>query len=620
MMNNSLLLYFDENIIVPVSCDICGILHETGVITYGKEDFSYIPDLKKFYTSTVGDTDFNTSFLFAESVPYAYRSRILETFKENGFNIRSYSMSPALVFADFLRAKNNIADYGFGDNILILTSVGDSLRVTSLVCDDERWQWSGTYCKIDGVGEYPLKRVIVETVVRKVDENKGFFTDKGKFEAEAAAQFQNADQWLAMYRDSSAKMLLTYKYGSIEGDSVLLDLDKEVVKTSYESTLAPAVSGINDFIKKNLCNSIRQLLYIGPAFEEKELRDKVEAVTGCSNSWPLPYNAIVSAISGFFKTDVPQDNIADLKKYEEAERKNAAAIQKWMSSAVRLSNLRDEMKHLLTPLQDAMYNELNDLGTQIGSVGEELAKSRFDDAYGKLAVLRFPKPATESLISDVRQKLAEKNEMAYTMQEVKGISGASVLVSEIEHLSDVLNDQLNKVAVGRDAISAQKELVDFYKEHYDEYLDLKRKFNSASDYSSKSELVKQMAAVTMEPLPELKLRQVRVELKGTKTKVKTGLFKKKDVAHIEMKVLDGESLPCDAVLNIANKVLINLSEDGADCKAYEIPKGESSFVVDIESPDTQIDFKQKIYYNIFVARDVLDKQAIKPDITPIREV
>ena len=147
----------------------------------------------------------------------------------------------------------------------------------------------------------------------------------------------------------------------------------------------------------------------------------------------------------------------------------------------------------------------------------------------------------------------------------------------------------------------------------DSDLDLKREFNNALDYKTKKGLVLKMKELTEEPMPELKLRQVCAEIKYTKERIKIGLFKKKDVIHFTVVVKDNESLPCEALLNISNKVQIKSSEGDSDCIAYEIEKGNTKFEVDLESSNCILDLTKPIYCYLFVGKNVLDKSAIKCD-------
>jgi hypothetical protein len=162
-------------------------------------------------------------------------------------------------------------------------------------------------------------------------------------------------------------------------------------------------------------------------------------------------------------------------------------------------------------------------------------------------------------------------------------------------------------------LDQKREEVRFYESHYDEYLSLLRKFKTSTSLQEKRELVTEMSKITKQELPSLKLRTVVADLKAELKVTKEGFLgmKKRKSVVINMSIKDGDTLPCDAVMNISSEQQITANEGDFRCIAVEIPKGESSFCTEIPLPDSRLDSKKMIYVNLFVAPKVLDKRAIR---------
>lgn len=617
-MKSKLLLYIDTNIIVPVSCDAGGRTHETESILYnGDLNLSHIEIIQDFYQKTTGVNTIDTHFVFAETIETPLKKKIMETFSKEGIIPMSFTAIPSIVLTEYALKQIPGGENSFGDNVAVIYSNDDSLRLTGTIYDGNGWQWNVSNGRIPKVGNSPLKRCLVECLINERDKNLGAIDDRNR-EQEIAYQMQFADEWLQLYKnsgilESNEDMIVNFKF-SFEDSNVRLRLSKREIEQSYEKTLAPAISSIVEYKEKKCSNSIKYAILVGPAFEEENFTSKVKIALDCEEQFSvIPYVRLGSVFAKYLGACVLEDNFAKFDQISKTKENIFKNTLDWIQYAQLLTEFNENLGTELRELSRRVDEDTETLKSVFQATDLHMQKSVFSEARLALNKIMFPSVLVSNSIQEARLLLAKKENLEGVFAKLECVDGARQLVNKIKDNSDKIKAGISLSESHSVAIVEKAKRIDFCEEHYDEYLDLKREFNRASAYKDKAELVLKMKAISDEPMPELKLRQVFAEIKYTKEKVKVSLFKKKDVLHITVNVKDDEKLPCAALLNISNKVLIRASDGDAECLAFEIEKGESTFSVDLESTDCQLDFTKPIYCYVFAGRNVIDRAAIRCD-------
>lgn len=620
MTKSNLLLYFDTNVIISVSCDASGRTHETEALSYSTcPDISHIEIIRNFYQKTTGINTIDTHFVFAETIESSFKKKVIETFSKEGISPVSFTTIPSIVLTNYALRQVPGNKTSFGENVVIIYSNEESLRLTGTIYDGNVWQWNVTNNIIPKVGNSPLKRALVECLINERDKHLGAIDARNR-EKEINYQMQFVDEWLPIYKklESREDLIVDFRF-SFEDDFVKLRIQKREIELSYEQTLAPAVSAIADYKEKKCSNSVKYAILIGPAFEEENFTFKVKTALECHDHFSvIPHTRLSRIFAEYLENCELTDDFSkfdEINTYYEKLYKNNL---EWIQYARVLTEFNEQLNAELSVLSKYVADDTKALATIISDTDLFLKKSAFDDAREALDKTKFPSLSVNNSIQEARLLLAKKENMEGIFGKLEYVDGARQLIKKIQDNSTMMRNEIIISESHRNTIDEKSSQIDFLESHYDDYLDLKREFNKAPDYRAKKELVEKMRDITLEPMPELKLRQVFAEIKYTKEKVKVSFFKKKDVLHITVNVKDDEKLPCTALLNISNKVLIRASDGDAECLAYEIEKGENTFSVDLESTDCQLDFNKPIYCYVFVGRNVLDKAAIKCDSVVIK--
>ena len=597
-----------------------------------------LTNIKQFYIDNTGDMSVNisTSFVFGESIGFDARKQFISSMAKNGFTPVSFSKTLSAVLIDY--ACRSMPDVKFGDHTLVITSAADTLRLTSAVFDGDKWLSDGTFELIEGVGDAPLKKAFIKYVVEQVDRNRGYLTTREKFQKECEWQNQNAERWLSR-ADSAGNIFISDFAYSFDADvKYSCDVSKRFLDAVLEDAVRNAVSQIISFKNRVMGTHIAYAIFCGPAFDDNDfvnmMRSSLDNPTYlCLSSYLMP-----KALSVFFEKYY--DLADDFDKYDlavAAMQKSSAAISTWVESAGKIRDLWEGLKETVPELKAALTEDLKRYDEMVQMCDERLSHSDFKGAYDKLNTYLLPSTRTSTASRAVNEYIRKANELHPVFDKIKSVDGARIVVEQITAECDNVLSENGLITIARAlptlldrkrndgscADENQRDSVAYYESHYDEYVDLKSRFNLSNNIREKRELIALMEKITKEPLPEVTIRHVAVELFAELKVEKTGFLglKTKKELHYSVKVRGNETLPCDAVINISTNVQQKANEGSSTCVAIEIPKGESYFEGVLPLPDSRIQEDKPIYVFIFVAPDVLDKEALEanPNYRIIRQ-
>lgn len=589
-----------------------------------------LKNIRRFYEENTGDTSVNisTSFVFAESIGVDGRRKFLDGMNRNGFVPISFSKSLTAVLLDY--AEKSMPEVKFGDNVLLVTSASDTLRLTSAVFDGDKWLTDGTCEVVTAVGDSPLKTAFVRYVVDQVDKNRGYLTTKEKREREYEFQYPNADEWFSRADDTGNIFIKDFSYSFDPEVKYTCEVKRSFLAAVQEKAVRDAVSQILAYKKRFMDKHMVCAVLCGPAFDDVEFVNMMRSSLGNPSYICVPSHVMPSALTVFFNRYYELEE--SFEKYDSvvtAMRNSRAAIATWVESAGKIRSLWESLNETVPELESAFAEDFKHLEEMLKSCDDMLSSSDFKRAYEVLTLYPIPSMRTSAASHGVNECLRKLNELQPVFAKVRAIDGARVVIERIEAvcrqvtaedgimtmvkaLPQVLDRKRDDGACGD---GQTRDSVAYYESHYDEYISLKSRFNVSNSIKEKRELIERMKEVTKEQLPDLTIRHVAVELSAELKMEKTGFLglKKKKELHYGMKVKGKETLPCDAVINISNNVQQRANDGSSTCVAVEVAKGESRYEGVLPLPDSRIQEDKPIYVFLFVAPDVLDKRALESD-------
>ena len=467
-----------------------------------------------------------------------------------------------------------------GDQTLILNSIADQLVMTDAVYDGEKWMSDGTFQSIPNFGEAPIKDALVRYVIRSIDKSNSFLFSDGLFKEEFDCQRPNADKWLEQCRTGdNAIFIPDFRYKSF-GGPFSCSVPDHVLKHETELALRNSTNQITAYVRNRIGDDLTNVVMLGLAFDDGELAEKVVRAVG-----DYPYLVINTArmpdLFSRYMADFGSvtDDIRQFDKEMATIRKQRKSVTAWSNSAGDIRKLRIFIKEAADQLDEKVKEEQT-VYDQVTKLCEgELRTSAFDKAREKLRGAGLPKPVTLNAIQKAKAYVTDVHSKGPMFQSVLGVAGAKAVVTEIEEEAKRILALIGQSSALLAGLQGWEEKIDYYEKHYDEYLRLKNQFNEPDlTHQQRIEIRNRMKEITMEPLPELVLKHVKVRLEAEVKTVRKGLFCKKKMLRVAFSVLDGEALPCDAVLNITRgRLPVSPQSGSSSCIRVDIQKGERSF-------------------------------------------
>lgn len=564
--------------------------------------------------TAVNDKVIPTGFVFAESLEFPARKAFMERMMGEGFLPVSFSETPTDMVLSYV-VGSRAEEFAFGDYIAVITSAANSLRLTTCVYDGETWL-SGGDCKVvSGIGDAPLKQALVRCVVDTVDKNRGFLSaDGARRQREYLHQMVNADKWFSLYKGQDGDFDIgDFRYSHDPDASYSCHIPRNLLESIFGDTVNKAMSEIGSYVRAATGkNSLKLTILCGAAFDDDKFASMVKAALDNVPGTCLQSYALQEVYRKFpADWDSSAENFSEYDKIVARERGRLLAVTAWVASASKIRQLWTDMESSVPYLKEVVAADERRMNEMLGMADTCLATSRFADAREKLVAYSLPGDATKSAKADVRVQLAELDDLQMTFQSVMSVNGARHVVERINRLAEDAAELMKTVNGFQDVLTAKKEQITFFEAHYDEYLELKRKFNRAVTVPERREIVEKMRDLTKEPLPELRLNPVKVLLNAEVVTEKAGLFKKIRKLVCRAKVDKGEVLPCDAVVDISTRVQITANMGDARCIAVPFAKGQSVLEAEFSLPDKRLEDGKPIYVYLFAGADVLDKNAIE---------
>lgn len=576
---------------------------------------SMLKDIRTFYKDSTGDSSavIPVSYVFAESIDAVVRRAFMENMRANDFAPVSFSTFPSSLVVDYA-IKAVPRDWKFGDNIMIISSAADMFRLTTVVYDGSIWHADGGCKLINDVGDAPLKEAFIKYVVDEVDKNRSHLVTPEVRRREYLHQRQNADRWLALKRDSRGNFDIDdYAYYINPAIRYSCHVEGSFLVAAYEQAVRTTVGMIEAYRREVIGDNLALTVFCGPAFDDEELVKMIKDSLGNPTAVSVPSYQMPKALKCFWPDHM--NELEDFSKFDSIVSRQIAvrkSITSWIASAAKIRLLWEKLAEYIPVLEYELKGDQFHCEEMVKLCHDRLKVSDFEGAKSKLLVYELPSERSRAAKFTVDALLNERSDLQQIFAAVNSIAGARQAIGEIDRYAEIALKLYEVIGTYTADIEAAKELITYYESHYEEYKELKKKFKSAKTILEARGLVERMSDITMEELPALKLRTVDVNLKAELKVVKEGLFgmKKKKSVVISASVKNEETLPCDAILNVSTEQQIEANEGDHRCLAFVIPKGESSFTEEIQLPDPHLDSKKMIYVNLFVAPKELDKRAI----------
>ena len=587
---------------------------------------SFIKDIKSFWdqSTSVSLNLIPTVYLFADSEVITEGSKrfFIEMMEKEGFAPLSFSVSPNIPICRYIQKEISSFKPSFGDNILFLSSVGETLRFSSAVFDGDSFLTDGRTRRVENFGDAPLKNSLIRYVVDAIDRScGGVLTTTERREAEYRYQLRNADKWFNIRRE---------KNGDFDVEDFLFSFDPvnqsprttlvrgSFLETEQENTVRQAIEKINQFVYEVLGQKPFFIVFCGEAFEDDTFTSKILQKLDIKDKIVFTPNTLAKALFQYF--DIFQEREERFESFDkifkDIQRENKG-VSEWIRNASKIIAIEKDLSNGKKDLEAALREDNDCFSEMMNKCANYLKKSRFEEARKTLSLYELPSSRVVLAKKDAQSARDKSLEMAPVYERIEVIGRARLKVNTIHELETAILNLSKKPDENIAVISARKIRIDELKARHHEYIDLKRKFDREKDYRARISLIDQMRIVTEEELPEISLPHVSAEL-SAQIEVGGNFFKRTKTLKFSVAIAKGEQLPCDAELHVATKSLTSVED--RMCFSFDIPKGSAGTIMgELNLPHQFVEPKKTIYLYLFPNEEVVDKNAIKADFIYVKQ-
>ena len=401
---------------------------------------SVLNNIRQFYLDNTGDmsVNINTSYIFSESIGFDARKIFLASMQKNGFNPVSFSKSLSTVLMDY--AIRTMPEVKFGDHTLIITSAADTLRLTSAVFDGDKWLSDGNFELVEGIGDAPLKKAFIKYVVEQVDKNRGYLTTKEKFQKECEWQNQNAERWLSRADAAGNIYVPDFAYSFDADVKYSCDISKRFLDAVLEDAVRNAVSQIISYKNRIMDKHIAYVILCGPAFDDNDFVNMMRNSLDNPSYLCLPNSRMPKALQVFFEKHYDLEE--DFNKYDSAVEsilKSRAAISTWVESAGKIRSLWEGLNETVPELDAALAEDVKRFEEMLQMCDERLSHSDFKGAYDKLNTYPLPSMRSTTAVHAVNEYLRKANDLNPIFDKIRAVDGARLVVDQIETVCENLH-------------------------------------------------------------------------------------------------------------------------------------------------------------------------------------
>lgn len=567
---------------------------------------SFLEDIKTFYKrETLADV-ISTEYIFADSIGMKERKAFISAMKGEDFIPVAYAKEPSELYLQEVEKSRICSSFSLGDNILIINSAMEGLRLSCAVHDGQNWLMDAACECVQGVGESPLKRAIVECVVKDVDRNRGFLATETDRIEEVEFQMANADRWLEVYRSSKDRFYIrNFVYSHASDESCQCDMPRKFIESAYRNSVDSALSAVRDYRDKVCGKALRAVVLTGPAFEDENFAHTMIDAIGNPASVIVTSDRLLEAMDSYCRSGMFVENSFDnFDKFAATREREQKTVKVWVSNAFKINKLLEELQAGHNELNSLVRTDKERIEEELKLIDGHLARSAFDEADAAVNKMAYPSARTSDSISSSRYLFSVKEKMGGVFAELGDNPAAKVVINRINSEYNAIVGLIDEADACAKTVEEERAAIAKYRNSYEKYLELRRQFARSSDPKELKKLVVQMRPLTRETLPEITVREVNATLSGAVKVSKKGLFKKQRTLEVGFSVEAGDVLPYEAVMIVSTSVQIGADVSGADCIVFDVPKGVSSFSEEIPLPDNRLEQGKPIRLYLFASPSV----------------
>ncbi len=460
-----------------------------------------VNDLREWYRSIIHTQqgDIPVVCTYSDTVPVNARKTFMGMLEENGFAIRSYSLSFNRLIARYCNLRPE-----YGKQIVFVTASGDKVQLLSMIYWNDEFVSCGNVETIEYTGEDPVKMALVQHIVDTNNRQTGFFTHE-QLQREYAYQMQYATEWLDIARKAKddESFLITYHLSLDPTVSYQINIRKSFIITKQEEAANPIIKGISRYCNQIGDANILQYIFTGDVFADEEMFRMASRTAPAKSVYidSAYYGDILHLYSKHYLSLIEPLNDFDANMEQRNKEHDSASA--WFRLAERITDIARRVSDFEPQAQRRLQDFAQKVETDSQSISSSLSSSNFDGAQQTLNALSNSMDELKIFISQSVHGLLNEhvcNRAIY--DQVLDYVYARQIISEINRKITSIEQLVEKYEERVKLVGQLQENINYYRENYQRYLTLRREFDNATTLIDKRRLLEQMRPLTGETLPD----------------------------------------------------------------------------------------------------------------------
>lgn len=533
-------------------------------------------DLTQWFRSITNKTGtIRTVCLFDDHIGHPARKAFIEMLGADNFEVASYSVSFNSLLAAYCNREYRQVTMGYGRQAVVVEASGKQITISSMIYWNDRFVGCNEPLRIPFEGENPVKLALVKHIVDTNNRENGFLRPE-QLQTEYRYQLQFADEWMkqAAAVPDDESLFLTYHLSMDPDRRYSLNIKKSFLIRQQEESVRSILDAIDKYCHNIAETNIAQYIFTGEIFASDTLRKLVlqraqsKSIYVSSSKYPDILQLYAEARGDLTEPVKQYDKVIAAR---ESER-NAATV--WFEEAERMLATLEAFQRQQPQLTEKVNLFAGKVKMTTDNVRIALESSQFDQAAGYLDELRPGISEIQSYIAQSIQQLLEQHQCNQNLYEkIAEFGYANDIIGKIDLEAKAIVASCAQFGELLTALDEWQTKIGFYRDNYELYRQLRRKFDEATSLIEKQKLLKEMRPLTGEVLPEevTGTAAVKGEIALTANWGKSlfGLVKKLESVNVTVRIGD-TPLPYHCVLCIAQNPISQI-EPGAP--GFELPKG-----------------------------------------------
>ncbi len=436
-----------------------------------------IRELTTFYYSAGGgrEGDIATVLIFSEAIPDGARKEFMRYLGEMGFTVESYSVPLRELAITNFTEQTGLQPHPH-NKVLVMQSTGGDIYISHLVCDGEKYFSSTEQTRLEGMGDDPLRKILVETVVEQLNRDTRFLNTKEEKQKEYIYQSTFVEGWINSFH--SCKRSVLHLEGvalhKAKGNVKSLDIQMDAIKAAVADRIYVVGKEAAGYKNAHIPTGYSGLVLLGDAFSHEAFAEKIGQAVGNSKLLDkYPRQAIPRILKDFprHRAASVRESPADYDDVMKSRQEEIATVDRWIKEGDRIKGIEYKLETIRKKLSDLE----DDISSKVNSAESCLSSHLFPRSLSYIREAEALCPSVKGIEEEFGKLKLEVGQVQNETHKFRNFGDASDTLANIDKLYGEIVASVSRI--GHEIPSDLRVLADtvaVYESNFNRYKELIR--------------------------------------------------------------------------------------------------------------------------------------------------